>query len=121
MKIIALCGVGAEPLRVLERIDGLRLLRFDDQPDCLGSVALARRLRDDLRVDWAVVGYCSAIGLAACDQLAAQPGAPPIVWLCDREEFLPEAARLGVRLGRSDGASLPEIIGGEHSWNIPLP
>ncbi len=96
IKAVALCGVCAEISRALERHGGYHVLRFGDEPQRRGDVKLAYFLRDGPPVDLAVVGYPGAAGLEACDYLRGQNKPPPILWLCDREEFRGEAERLGV-------------------------
>lgn len=93
---IALCGIEDEISRTLEQYGGYRILRFFDEPERRGDVKLAYFLRDGPPVALAVVGYPGAEGLAACDYLRAQNHALPILWLCNRMEFEPEAKRLGV-------------------------
>ena len=93
---IALCGVQDEITRALERHVGYKFLRFGDEPERRGDVKLAYFLRDGPPVALAVVGYPGAEGLAACDYLRTQNRALPILWLCNRREFEPEAKRIGV-------------------------
>ena len=93
---IALCGVQDEIARALERHGVYKFLRFGDEPERRGDVKLAYFLRDGPLVDLAVVGYPGAEGLAACDYLRTQNRTLPILWLCDRREFEPEAKRIGV-------------------------
>lgn len=95
-KTIALCGARAEIARALERCGGYHILRFGDEPERRGDVKLAYFLQDGPPVDLAVVGYPGAAGLAACAYLREQNKPPPVLWLCDREEFRGEAERLGV-------------------------
>ena len=95
-KNIALCGIEEELIRTLEHCGEYRLLRFCDEPERRGDVKLAYFLRDGPPVALAVVGYPGAKGLAACDYLRTQNHALPILWLCDRREFEPEAKRIGV-------------------------
>lgn len=95
-KSIALCGVQDEIARALERHGGYKFLRFGDEPERRGDVKLGYFLRDGSLVALAVVGYPGAKGLAACDYLRTQNRALPILWLCDRREFEPEAKRLDV-------------------------
>lgn len=93
---IALCGVQDEIARALERHGGYKFLRFGDEPERRGDVKLAYFLRDGPPVVLAVVGYPGAEGLAACDYLRIQNRSLPILWLCNRREFEPEAKRIGV-------------------------
>ena len=93
---LALCGINEETAHALEQHDEYRILRFYDDPERRGDVKLAYFLRDGFPVDLAVVGYPGAEGLAACDYLRTQSSTLPILWLCDRREFEPEAKRLGV-------------------------
>ena len=95
-KTIALCGVSQEIACKLEDYSGCRLLYFGDEPEQRGDVKLAYFLRDDGSIDFAIVGYLGAMGLAACDYLRTQSSRLPILWLCDRKEFEMEASRLGV-------------------------
>ena len=95
-KNIALCGIEEEPIRTLERCGEYHLLRFFDEPERRGDVKLAYFLRDGPPVALAVVGYPGAEGLAACDYLRTQNRELPILWLCNRREFEPEAKRIGV-------------------------
>lgn len=95
-KNIALCGIEEELIRTLERCGEYRVLRFFDEPERRGDVRLAYFLRDGPPVALAVVGYPGAEGLAACDYLRTQNRELPILWLCDRWEFEPEAKRLEV-------------------------
>ena len=95
-KNIALCGIEEELIRTLEHCGEFRLLRFGDEPERRGDVKLAYFLRDGPPVALAVVGYPGAKGLAACDYLRTQNRALPILWLCNRREFEPEAKRIGV-------------------------
>ncbi len=101
-KNIALCGVEEELIRTLEHCGEYCLLRFFDEPERRGNVKLAYFLRDGPSVDLAVVGYPGAEGLAACDYLRTQNQSLPILWLCDRREFEPEAKRLGVTFCGTD-------------------
>jgi len=96
IKSIALCGISEEISRALERYSGCRILHFSDEPKHRGDVRLAYHLRNASPVDLAVVGYPGAEGLSACDYLRTQSRALPILWLCDRREFEPEAKRLDV-------------------------
>lgn len=93
---IALCGVQDEIARALERHGGYKFLRFGDEPERRGDVKLAYFLRDGPPVALAIVGYPGAKGLTACDYLRTQNRALPILWLCSRREFEPEAKRIGV-------------------------
>jgi len=93
-KNIALCGIEEE--LTLERCGEYHVLRFFDEPERRGDVKLAYFLRDGPPVALAVVGYPGAEGLAACDYLRTQNRELPILWLCNRREFEPEAKRLGV-------------------------
>lgn len=95
-KNIALCGIDKELISTLEPCGEYRVLCFFDEPERRGDVKLAYYLRDGPPVDLAIVGYPGAEGLAACDYLRTQNHALPIVWLCDRKEFEPEAKRIGV-------------------------
>ena len=95
-KNIALCGIEEELIIILERCAEYRALLFFDEPERRGNVKLAYFLRDGPSVALAVVGYPGAKGLAACDYLRTQNRALPILWLCNRREFEPEAKRLGV-------------------------
>lgn len=95
-KNIALCGIEEELISTLERCGEYRVLRFFDEPERRGDVKLAYFLRDGPPVALAVVGYPGAEGLAACDYLRTQNCELPILWLCDRSEFEPEAKRIGV-------------------------
>ena len=95
-KNIALCGIDEELISTLERCGEYCLLRFSDEPERRGDVKLAYFLRDGPPVALVVVGYPGAEGLAACDYLRTQNRELPILWLCNRREFEPEAKRLGV-------------------------
>ena len=95
-KTIALCGIDEEFASALERHAEYHILNFFDEPERRGDVKLAYFLRDGPLVTLAVVGYPGAEGLAACDYLRTQNHALPILWLCDRREFEPEAKRIGV-------------------------
>lgn len=95
-KTIALCGIDEEFASALERHDEYHFLRFFDEPERRGDVKLAYFLRDGPLVTLAVVGYPGAEGLTACDYLRTQNSTLPILWLCDRREFEPEAKRIGV-------------------------
>ncbi|WP_027400488.1 response regulator [Anaerovorax odorimutans] len=95
-KSIALCGVQDEIAHALERHGGYKILPFGDEPERRGDVKLGYFLRDGSLVELAVVGYPGAKGLAACDYLRTQNCELPILWLCDRQEFEPEAKRLGI-------------------------
>ena len=95
-KNIALCGIEEELISTLERCGEYRVLRFFDEPERRGDVKLAYFLRDGPPVALAVVGYPGAEGLAACDYLRTQNLTLPILWLCNRREFEPEAKRLGI-------------------------
>lgn len=95
-KNIALCGIEEELIRTLERYSEYRVLRFFDEPERRGDVKLAYFLRDGPPVALAVVGYPDAKGLFACDYLRTQNRVLPILWLCNRREFEPEAKRIGV-------------------------
>lgn len=95
-KMIALCGVGEKISHILEQYRGFRILRFFDERERRGDVKLAYFMRNDPSVALAIVGYSGAEGLAACDYLRVQDSTLPILWLCDRREFEPEARRLGV-------------------------
>lgn len=95
-KNIALCGIEEELISTLERCCEYLVLRFFDEPERRGDVKLAYFLRDGPPVALAVVGYPGAEGLAACDYLRTQNHELPILWLCNRREFEPEAKRLGV-------------------------
>ena len=101
-KNIALCGIEEELISTLERCGEYRVLRFFDEPERRGDVKLAYFLRDGPPVALAVVGYPDAKGLAACDYLRTQNRALPILWLCNRGEFEPEAKRLGVNFYSTD-------------------
>jgi hypothetical protein len=112
-KIIALCGVCTEICWALEHHGGCHLLCFGDEPERRGDVKLAYFLGNGLPVDLIVVGYPGAQGLTACDYLRGQSKALPILWLCDRAEFEPEARRLGVgfcRAGPPDTEQTVQII-----------
>lgn len=93
---IALCGVDEKIAGELERGGEYRILRFFDDPERRGDVKLVYYLRDGPPVDLVIVGYPRAEGLAACDYLRTLSPALPILWLCDRKEFEPEAKRLGI-------------------------
>ena len=95
-KNIALCGIEEELISTLERCGEYRVFRFFDEPERRGDVKLAYFLRDGPPVALAVVGYPDAKGLSACDYLRTQNPTLPILWLCDRSEFEPEAKRIGV-------------------------
>ena len=101
-KNIALCGVEEELIRTLEHCGEYCLLRFFDEPERRGNVKLDYIMQDGPSVDLAVVGYPGAEGLAACDYLRTQNQSLPILWLCDRREFEPEAKRLGVTFCGTD-------------------
>jgi len=106
-KNIALCGIDEEFISTLERCGEYCVLRFFDEPERRGDVKLAYFLRDGPPVALAVVGYPGAEGLNACDYLRTQDSALPILWLCDRREFEPEAKRLGVNFY---GTGPPDIV-----------
>lgn len=110
LKTIALCGVCAEIAFALESHGGYRLLCFSDEPEHRGDVKLAYFLRDGPTVDLTIVGYPGAKGLAACDYLRTQNGALPILWMCDRKEFEPEAMRLGVNFFNTGPPTLDQAI-----------
>ncbi|WP_324824828.1 hypothetical protein [Sinanaerobacter sp. ZZT-01] len=95
-KMIALCGVDEKIYHILEQYGGFQILRFFDERERRGDVKLAYFLQNDPSVELAIVGYSGARGLAACDYLRTQKSTLPILWLCDRGEFEPEARRLGV-------------------------
>lgn len=95
-KNIALCGIEEELISTLVRCGEYRVLCFFDEPERRGDVKLAYFLRDGPPVALAVVGYPGAEGLAACDYLRTQNRGLPILWLCNRQEFEPEAKQLGV-------------------------
>ena len=101
-KNIALCGIEEELISTLERCGEYRVFRFFDEPERRGDVKLAYFLRDGPPVALAVVGYPDAKGLSACDYLRTQNRALPILWLCNRGEFEPEAKRLGVNFYSTD-------------------
>lgn len=95
-KNIALCGVGKEIRSKLEQYGAYNILQFLDEPEWRGDVKLAYFMRNGLHVELAIVGYSGADGLVACDYLRMQNSKLPILWLCNRQEFQPEAKRLGV-------------------------
>lgn len=109
-KNTVLCGIDEELARKLERCGEYRVLRFFDEPARCSDVKLACFLRDGQSVDLAVVGYPGAEGLAACDYLRTQNRSLPILWLCDRREFEPEAKRLGVNFCGTDPKSTRAVI-----------
>lgn len=96
MKTIALCGVRTEIAEALERHGTYRLIGFADSMEYRGEVRLIYYLNTGYTCDLAVMAYPGAAGLTACDYLRGQSATLPILWLCDREEFFDEAARLGV-------------------------
>ena len=94
---IACCGVDDNLLELLEHSRAYQLTHFGDSgPESSGDVKLAYFLQSGPAPDLILVGYPGARGLAACDHLYSRPNAPPILWLCDREEFRSEAERMGV-------------------------
>ena len=109
---VALCGVDEKTARELERCGRYRVLRFFDETDRRGDVKLAYYLRDGPPVGLAVVGYPGAEGLAACDYLRTQNRALPILWLCDRREFEPEAKRLGVAFYGTGPPCIERLVAG---------
>lgn len=96
MKTIALCGMDCEVARALERHGGYNAIHFCDEPDRRGCIKLAYYLQSAAAVDLAVIGYPGAAGLSACDYLRGQYQTLPLLWLCERPEFEPEARRLCV-------------------------
>lgn len=113
MKTIALCGVNAEVTEALERHGTYRLISFSDSMEYRGEVQLIYFLNTGYTCDLAVVGYPGAAGLSACDYLRGHSGTLPILWLCDRGEFLKEAARLGAKFyltGPPKGVTEQKII-----------
>ncbi|WP_242968903.1 hypothetical protein [Marasmitruncus massiliensis] len=109
---LALCGIKEETAHELEQHDEYCILRFYDEPERRGDVKLAYFLRDGPPVDLAVVGYPGAEGLAACDYLRTQSRALPILWLCDRREFEPEAKRLGVAFYSTGPPGIERLVAG---------
>lgn len=96
-KNIALCGIEQELISTLERCGGeYRLLRFSDEREQRGDVKLAYFLRDGPPAALSAVGYLGAEGRAACDYLRTQNLTLPILWLCNRREFEPEAKQFAV-------------------------
>ena len=94
---IACCGVAEKLLSPLENSGNCQFTHFGDSgPESSGDVKLAYFLQSGPAPDLILVGYPGARGLAACDHLYSRPNAPPILWLCDREEFGPEAELMGV-------------------------
>jgi len=94
---IACCGVDEELLEQLEHSHAYQLTRFGDSgPESSGDVKLAYFLQSGPAPDLILIGYPGARGLAACDHLYSRSNAPPILWICDREEFKSEADRMGV-------------------------
>jgi len=94
---IACCGVDEELLELLEHSHAYQLTRFGDSgPESSGDVKLAYFLQSGPAPDLILIGYPGARGLAACDHLYSRPNAPPILWLCDRDEFRSEAKLMGV-------------------------
>lgn len=113
MKTIALCGVNAEVTEALERHGTYRLISFTDSMEYRGEVQLIYFLNTGHTCDLAVVGYPGAAGLSACDYLRGHCRTLPILWLCDRGEFLKEAARLGTKFyltGPPKGVTEQKII-----------
>lgn len=113
MKTIALCGVNAEITEALERPGTYRLISFTDSMEYRGEVQLIYFLNTGHTCDLAVVGYPGAAGLSACDYLRGHNRTLPILWLCDRGEFLKEAARLGAKFyltGPPKGVTEQKII-----------
>lgn len=113
MKTIALCGVNAEITEALERPGTYRLISFTDSMEYRGEVQLIYFLNTGHTCDLAVVGYPGAAGLSACDYLRGYSSTLPILWLCDRGEFLKEAARLGAKFyltGPPKGVTEQKII-----------
>lgn len=94
MKTIALCGLDAPLAEKLERRGICRPICFADSMEYRGEVRLIYFLQAGYTCDLAVVAYPGAAGLTACDYLRAQSKTLPILWLCDRQEFLEEAVRL---------------------------
>lgn len=95
-KTIALCGVPTKIAQAMDRCSEYYILPFSDEPERRGDVKLAYFIKDGAAIDLAVVGYPGAVGLTACDYLRAQSRIMPILWLCDRVEFEPEAQRMDV-------------------------
>ncbi|WP_180951077.1 hypothetical protein [Marasmitruncus massiliensis] len=95
-RTIALCGTDESTAHELACCGRYLVLNFIEEPERRGDVKLAYFLRDGPLVSLAVVGYPGAEGLSACDYLRSQSGTLPILWLCDRMEFEPEAKRLDV-------------------------
>ncbi|WP_051188441.1 hypothetical protein [Proteocatella sphenisci] len=109
-KTIALCGIDQALAAALEQRGEYSFLSFFDDPEQRGDVKLAYFLRDGWLVSLAVVGYPGAEGLKACDYLRTQNIALPILWLCDRREFEPEAKRLGVTFFANGPLATTEFI-----------
>lgn len=119
-KTIALCGAGEEIARALELYSGYRILRFYDEPQRRGDVKLAYFLRDGPPVALAIVGYPGAEGLTSCDYLRTQNGALPILWLCDRREFEPEAKRLHVSFCGTGPPGIERFASGLPGAGLPI-
>ena len=96
-KRIALCGAADDIKDILEQGGNYQISRFEDGHPESGFVKLAYFLQSGGTVpDLILIDYKGAAGLAACDFLYDRQNAPPILWLCDRKEFEPEAERMGV-------------------------
>lgn len=109
-KRIALCGAADDIEDILEQGGNYQISRFEDgHPEC-GYVKLAYFLQSGGTMpDLILIDYKGAAGLAACDFLYNRQNAPPILWLCDREEFEPEAERMGVAFLHTALASQKEM------------
>lgn len=113
MKTIALCGVNAEIVEALERHGTYHLISFTDSMEYRGEVQLIYFLNTGHTCDLAIVAYPGAAGLTACDYLRGHSKTLPILWLCERGEFLNEAARLGAGfylIGPPKGVTEQKII-----------
>jgi len=96
-KRIAVCGTADNVKDILNRGGNYQISCFEDGHPESGFVKLAYFLQSGGKMpDLILIDYKGATGLAACDFLYNRQNAPPILWLCDREEFEPEAQRMGV-------------------------
>lgn len=112
MKKIALCRVGKKTIPILEQYGGCHILRFFDERKRWSHEKLAYYLGNDPSVNFAVVGYSVAEGLAPCHYLPNENIALPSLSLCERRDFMPKARRLGVNFY---GTGPPAL-----EWMIPL-
>lgn len=114
MKQIVACGISDAIWKRLEASGEYRLIRLGKEAHERGEVRLARLWQKEKQSpDLVLVGYPGAAGLAACDFLYGRSNAPPILWLCDREEFEPEAGRMGIaffHIGRMEQERLGRLV-----------